>query len=194
MMLFLILAPFAAFGILLTLTTPAIGLFTAAAIALATIVHDVVRGRSVKALAAGAVALFGAVGAYLVLSGGGIDDRGARLTVDLGVLVIALGSIALRLPFTLQYAREVVAPEVAAAPAFMTTNYILTWAWTAAFILMLVADILAIYWPSLPAWAGVGLAFAARNCAVGFTTWYSARRRARYASQARSIPSDLVTP
>jgi alkanesulfonate monooxygenase SsuD/methylene tetrahydromethanopterin reductase-like flavin-dependent oxidoreductase (luciferase family) len=41
-----------------------------------------------------------------------------------------------------------------------------------------------IYWPSLPVWIGVGVAFAARNCAVYFTTWYSARRRAQFARQA----------
>jgi alkanesulfonate monooxygenase SsuD/methylene tetrahydromethanopterin reductase-like flavin-dependent oxidoreductase (luciferase family) len=66
----------------------------------------------------------------------------------------------------------------------MTTNYILTWAWVGAFILMLVADILLIYWPSLPVWIGVGVAFAARNCAVYFTNWYSARRHAQFARQA----------
>jgi hypothetical protein len=185
MMLFLILAPFAVFGVLMMLTTPAISLFAAAAIAVATIVYDVARGRSVKALAAGAAVLFAAIGTYLVLSDGSMGGHGIRLAVDLGVLAIALGSIALRLPFTLQYAREVVEPEIVAQPAFMTTNYILTWAWIGAFILMLVADILLIYWPSLPVWIGVGVAFAARNCAVYFTTWYSARRRAQFAGQAR---------
>lgn len=184
MMLFLILAPFAVFGALMMLATPAISLFAACAVALGTIAYDLVRGRSVKALAAGAAVLFAAVGTYLLLSGGGMGDHGIRLAIDLGVLAIALGSIALRLPFTLQYAREVVEPEIVAQPAFMTTNYILTWAWVGAFILMLVADILLIYWPSLPVWIGVGTAFAARNCAVYFTNWYSARRRAQFARQA----------
>ncbi len=183
MMLFLILAPFAVFGALMMLATPAISLFAACAVALGTIAYDLARGRSVKALAAGAAVLFAAVGTYL-LSGGGMGDHGIRLAIDLGVLAIALGSIALRLPFTLQYAREVVEPEIMAQPAFMTTNYILTWAWVGAFILMLVADILLIYWPSLPVWIGVAVAFAARNCAVYFTTWYSARRRAQFARQA----------
>lgn len=185
MMLFLILAPFAVFGALMMLTTPAISLFAACAVALSTIAYDLARGRSVKALAAGAAMLFAAIGTYLVLSDGGMGSLGIRLTVDLGVLTIALGSIALRLPFTLQYAREVVEPEIVAQPAFMATNYILTWAWIGAFILMLVADILMIYWPSLPVWIGVGVAFAARNCAVYFTTWYSARRRAQFAAQAQ---------
>jgi hypothetical protein len=184
MMLFLILAPFAVFGALMMLATPAVSLFAACAVALGTIAYDLARGRSVKALAAGAAVLFAAVGTYLVLSGGGMGDHGIRLAIDLGVLAIALGSIALRLPFTLQYAREVVEPEIIAQPAFMTTNYILTWAWVGAFILMLVADILLIYWPSLPVWIGVGVAFAARNCAVYFTNWYSARRRAQFARQA----------
>lgn len=182
-MLFLILAPFAVFGALMMLATPVISLFAASAVALVTIAFDMVHGRSVKALAAGSSIVFATVGAYLVLSGGGIGDHGIRLVVDLGVLAIALGSIALRLPFTLQYAREVVEPEIVAQPAFMTTNYILTWAWIGAFILMLIADILLIYWPSLPVWIGVATAFAARNCAVYFTTWYSARRRAQFVTR-----------
>lgn len=184
MMLFLILAPFAVFGALMALATPTISLFAACAVALGTIAYDLAHGRSVKALAAGAAVVFAAIGTYLLLSGGGIGGHGIRLAVDLGVLAIALGSIALRLPFTLQYAREVVEPEIIAQPGFMTTNYILTWAWIGAFILMLVADILLIYWPSLPVWIGVAVAFAARNCAVYFTTWYSARRRAQFARQA----------
>ena len=42
-------------------------------------------------------------------------------------------SIAIRFPFTLQYAREVVDAETAVLPGFIKANYIITWAWAAAF-------------------------------------------------------------
>ena len=43
-------------------------------------------------------------------------------TVDAGVLAIALLSLAIRLPFTLQYAREAVDPEVTLLPGFLRAN------------------------------------------------------------------------
>jgi hypothetical protein len=179
----LVLAPFGTFAALMLVASPLIGVLGAAAVALGTIGYDVARGKSIKVLAAGAAILFAAIGGYLVLSDGKLGSHGILLAVDLGVLAIALGSIILRLPFTLQYAWESVDAETARLPAFLTTNYVLTWAWTAASVLMLLADIAMIYAPGLPLWMGVGIAFAARNCAVYFTKWYPAHRRAKFAAQ-----------
>jgi CheY-like chemotaxis protein len=75
-------------------------------------------------------------------------------------------------------------PAIAQLPAFKTINYVLTWAWTAAIALMLVANITMIYVPALPLWVGVGIAFAARNCAVYFTKWYPAHRQAYLVAQS----------
>lgn len=182
MMFVIVLAPFLTFAVLMLAVPPVVSLFSASAVALLTIGYDVARGRSVKMLAAGAAVLFAAVGVYLVLIDRGLTNQSIRLAVDVGVLGIALVSLGLRLPFTLQYAREVVAPEVARTPIFLTTNYILTLAWTFAFVLMLIADILMIVLPSLPVWVGLAIAFAARNCAIYFTKWFSARRRAQFAA------------
>jgi hypothetical protein len=41
-----------------------------------------------------------------------------------------------------------------------------------------------IYVPNLPLWIGLGIAFAARNCAVYFTKWYPQYRRAKYGPPA----------
>ena len=184
MMLFLVLAPFGTFAVLMVLTSPLIALLASAAVALATIAYDLSQGKSVKMLAAGAAVLFAAVGAYLALFDGSMSGHNVRLAVDLGLLVIALGSIVLRLPFTLQYAVESVEPEISRLPAFLTINYVLTWAWSAAFVLMLIADIAMIYAPGMPLRVGVGIAFAARNIAVFFTKWYPAHRRAKLIAQS----------
>ena len=37
----------------------------------------------------------------------------------------------------------------------MTANYIITAAWTAAFLLMMAANVLMIYIPGLPLWSGI---------------------------------------
>jgi len=63
-----------------------------------------------------------------------------------------------------------------AAPGFMRANYIITWAWTAALVLMLIADIAMIYLPDLPLWIGLGVAFAARNCAPAAPRQFISKR------------------
>ena len=63
MTIFLILAPYGAFAILMVLTSAAASLFVSAAICLAVIAYDAMGGRSLKVLGAGSAVLFIAVGA-----------------------------------------------------------------------------------------------------------------------------------
>lgn len=184
MTVFLILAPFAVFAMLMVATSAAVSLFATAALCLALVGYDVLRGASVKILMAGAVLVFGALGCYVTLIDGHWSGVAVRLAVDGGFLAIALLSMAFRLPFTLQYAREVVDHETMLLPGFMRANYIITAAWTGAILLMLIADIMMIYLPGLPLWIGLAIAFAARNSAVYFTRWYPQYRRAKYGAPA----------
>jgi hypothetical protein len=181
MTIFLILAPFGSFALLMLVTSAPVALFAAAAICLAVIAFDLIRGRQIKMLGAGSVVLFGALGAYIVWVDPGLSSSSIRLTVDAGVLAIALASIALRFPFTLQYAREMVDAETAVLPGFIKANYIITWVWTGAFAAMIAANVLMIYRPDLPLWAGLAIAFAARNSAMYFTKWYPEYQKAKHA-------------
>lgn len=185
MTLFLILAPFATFASLMVLTTIKISLMAGAAVALALVLRDMVKGRPIKMLTAGALVIFASLATYTMIAAD-ISPTSVRLAVDGSVLAIALGSIALRKPFTLQHAREVVDADTAKLPRFVRTNYILTWVWSAAFVLMLAADIVAIYLPSMPLWVGAAIAFAARNSATYFTQWYPKHVRAGSAASART--------
>ncbi len=186
MTIFLILAPFGAFATLMLVTSAAMSLFASAAICLIVIAYDILRGRSIKMLGAGSVILFAALGFYLTLVDSSLSSSAVKLTVDAGVFAISLMSLAIREPFTLQYAREMVDTETAKLPGFMKSNYIITWAWTAAFLLMVMANVLMIYVPGLPLWSGLAIAFAARNTAVYFTRWYPHYRRAKFAASAAS--------
>jgi hypothetical protein len=192
-MIFLILAPFAAFAGLTMVTSAPISLFASAGVALATIAWDLSRGGSIKILAGGSVILFAGLGCYLTLIDPSWGTPSVRLAVDSGVLVIALLSIALRFPFTLQYAREVVDAETTKMPGFMRANYIITWAWTAAFLLMVIANVATIYIPGLPLWAGLAIAVAARNSAALFTKWYPKHRLAKLAKQALPAPAPMIS-
>jgi hypothetical protein len=187
-MLFLILAPFATFATLTMLTTVKISLAISAAVAFGLVGRDLAKGRSIKMLSTGALVLFAALAGYHFLATTDLSLTTVRLAIDSGVLAIALGSMAIRLPFTIQYAREVVDAETTRLPRFVKTNYILTWVWTAAFALMLLADIVAIYLPSTPLWACAAIAFAARNSASYFTQWYPKHVRAAIAAGRDTAP------
>ncbi len=186
MMIFLVLLPFGVFSLLMVLTPADTALFAAAATGLAVIGYDHFRGRQLKMLGAGSVAMFLGLGSYLTLVDAGLNASAIKLTVDAGVLAIALVSLAIGQPFTLQYAREVVDTETAVLPGFIKANYIITWAWAACMVLMMSGNILMIYLPSLPLWAGIAIAFAARTTAIYFTNWYPDYHKAKFTPPAGS--------
>jgi len=186
MALFLILAPFATFATLMMLTTVKISLAASAVVAFGLVCRDMIEGRSIKMLSTGSLVLFASLAGYHLMAAAELSPTSVRLAVDGGVLAIALGSIAIRKPFTIQYAREAVAAEMHTQPRFIKTNYILTWVWSATFVLMLVADIISIYLPSMPLWICAAIAFAARNSATYFTKWYPKHVRAAITASANT--------
>jgi len=186
MTIFLILAPYAAFATLMLVSSAAVSVFASAAICLMVIAYDALRGRSLKMLGAGSVIVFAALGAYITLLDRSLSSSAVKLAVDAGVFAISLTSLVIRKPFTLQYAREMVDAETAQLPGFARANYIITWAWTGAFLLMMIANVLMIYVPGLPLWSGLVIAFAARNSAVYFTKWYPQYRKAKHAAPANA--------
>ena len=189
MTIFLILAPYGAFALLMLVTSATTSLFSAAAICLAVIAFDIVRGRSIKILGAGSVIVFTAVGGYIASVDPALGNSAVKFAVDAGIFLISLMSIVIRFPFTLQYAREVVDAETAKLPGFLKATYIITWAWTGAFVLMIIGNALTIYVPGLPLWSSLVVAFAARNSAAYFTTWYPQYRKAKYsAPPANALP------
>lgn len=194
MAFFIILSPFVVVASLLALTSASISLFAGGAVSAALVVADLWRGREVKVLAAGSAVLFAGLGGYLGLIGTEWNDFSVRFAVDVGILAIALVSIALKMPFTLQYAREQVETQTTQEPAFLQLNYILTWAWVGAIVLMLIADLFMIYFPTMPLWAGLAAIFAARNAAVYFTKWYSNRWRGKsQPTETSQRPTDADT-
>ena len=189
MTIFLILAPFGSFALLMLVTSAEISLFVAAAICLAVIGIDFYRGRSTKILGAGSVVLFSGLGAHVALIDPALSSSAVKLSIDIGILAISLISMIIRKPFILQYALEEVDVETAKQPGFLKAVYLITWAWNAAFVLMIIGNILTIYVPGLPLWSSLVIAFAARNSAAFFTTWYPQYRKAKYGTPpANALP------
>ena len=180
MTIFLILAPYGAFALLMLVSSAEIALFTGAGICLAVIAYDMMLGRSLKIVGAGSVMVFTAVGGYVTEIDPDLRVSGVKFAVDAGIFLVTLGSIVAGKPFTLQYALEVVDAETAKLPGFVKANYTITWAWTGAMLLMMAGNAALIYVPGLPLWSGLLIAFAARNSAAYFTKWYPEYRKAKY--------------
>ncbi|CCE03511.1 hypothetical protein [Bradyrhizobium sp. STM 3809] len=179
MTIFLILAPYGVYAALMMVVSATLSLAVAAALCLAVVALDVVQGRSVKILGLGSAIVFAAVAAYLQLIDPRMSHSAVRLAVDCGIFALSLGSMLLRVPFTLQYAIEVVPPETAAIPGFLRANYVITGAWALSTLLMIVGNLMTLYVPGLPYWTGLAIAFAARNSALYFTRWYPEYRKTK---------------
>lgn len=170
-------APFIAFALVDRLVGATEGLIVGAIVSAALLLRDwVAPGRSPKILEIGTTILFGALALYVVFGGPSWSIVGVRLRVDLGLLLIVLISMALRRPFTLQYAREQVSAELWSSPQFMRTNYVITAAWALAFFVLVAADIVLLYVPALPPRIGIISTIVALIAAVKFTAWYPERR------------------
>ena len=167
-------APFIAFAAIDRLIGPVEGLFAGFAVSAALLIRDWIQGRTAKVLEIGTAALFGALGCYALFADPAWSLMGVRLVVDTGLLLIVLVSIAIRQPFTLQYARERV-PE---SGEFVRTNYVMTAVWALAFATMVAADLVLIYRPDLPPRFGIILTVLALLGAFKFTARYPEHRRA----------------
>ena len=171
-------APFLGFALIDRLSGPTEGLIAGAVVSAALLLRDLIQGRTAKVLEIGTAILFGGLALYALLGRPSWSVVGVRLVVDAGLLLIVLASLVMRRPFTLQYARERVAPELWGEPEFVRTNHVITAVWALAFAVMVVAELVLLYVPDIPPRAGIVAIVLALVGAVKFTGWYPERRRA----------------
>jgi hypothetical protein len=180
-------APFLVFALIDRIAGGTAGLFAGAAVSAVLVLRDVFDSRrSVKILEIGTAILFTGLAIYAVLLGSTWSIVGVRLRVDAGLLLIVVFSLAVRRPFTLQYAREQVAREVWASSMFLRTNDIITAVWALAFAVMVIADLLLLFAPALPPRFGIIATILAILAAVKFTGWYPERMRSQASAGAVS--------
>ncbi len=175
MLFFLILSPYMAFTATAYVASLTTSVAVAALVSLAINLADQLRGRTPKAVGLASTVMFAGLATYFALAQTEWSGLEIRLALDLGIFAVAVISMALRRPFTLQYARETTDEATQREPSFVQVNYVLTSVWAAAMAAMMAIDILAIYLPWLPLWAGLALTFVLRSGAVQFTKWYPHR-------------------
>jgi tryptophan-rich sensory protein len=108
-----------------------------------------------------------------------LDNWAGELSNIMIALVASL-SIAIRQPFTLQYAREQAPRELWDNPAFLRVNYVITAVWTLAFVVAAIAGYIgdAVLDDPNNVWTGWIVQIAALILAARFTGWYPGYVRA----------------
>jgi hypothetical protein len=178
MNLLLAFAPFIVFVVAERLFSIPAGLGAGAATAAVLLVRDLLaRDRSPKLLEIGTFLLFGGLALYAIGTNVTWSIAAVRLRVDAGLVVIVLASMALRQPFSLQYARERVDRSHWDDPEFLHVNYVISAAWGVAFAVLVVADLVMGTMPGLPHAGAIGATVLALYGAGWFTDWYPQRQR-----------------
>ncbi len=172
-------APFIVFALLSRVAPVDVSLWAAAIVSAALVFREKLAGRSIKILEAGTFLLFALLGIYTSLTHGAWDIPTVRSFVDGGLLLIILLSLALRRPFTLQYAREQVPAAVQTSPTFVRTNYVITAVWAAAMAIVVLADLAMHFVTILPAKMDTLAIIAALVGAFWFSDWYPEQIRKR---------------
>jgi len=103
-------------------------------------IRDFAQEPVLRLLDMGSLVLFGATALYAGFIHPAITTQLTRFVVNAGFFALALVSILLRNPLTLQYAREQVADAVWKSRVFLLTNYGLTALWMVCFAIMAAAD------------------------------------------------------
>ncbi len=167
----------------------AVGIALAAAVTLVVVSRVVNRGSSWKLLEVADVVFFAALAVIGALASEGTLrwlETYAGEVANITLAVIAFGSMAVGMPFTIQYAREQVDPALWHTPGFVRTNYVITAVWGLAFLVAAVAGAygdLVLHNPD-NIWTGWIIQILAIVAALRFTVWYPDVVRARAAREA----------
>ena len=173
-------APFIVFALLAGLSID-LALWTALASAFVIGIRDFAHTRLLRVLDMGSVVLFGLLALYTGFIQPSLSIPAVHLIVDSGLTIIALVSIVIGNPFTLDYAREQVPEEFWRTPLFLRTNYIVAGVWVLAFGAMTAVDVAATFNARFPLTLDLAASLATLALAVVFTTRYPAYVRARAA-------------
>ena len=164
-------APFILFAVFSRLSAD-LALWLAFAAAFVVTIRDFVESPSLRLLDAGSFVLFAA----LALVRGFLDPNLSLVAVRFiaeTFLFLLLGlPLLLKKPFSIDYAR--LDPREAGWPPhlFRKVNYLVSGAWTAAFLAMAMADGAVAFDPELPLYASIAISMVALALAVTFTLRY----------------------
>jgi hypothetical protein len=101
---------------------------------------------------------------------------------------VAVGSILADVPFTLQYAREMVNPAHHNHPVFLRVNILMTGVWGGIFAANALMDYLALVLPGLAGQAAALITYGTLVAGIVFTLWYPVHIKKKYAHTSPGGP------
>lgn len=177
-------APFIVF-VLVTSVSVSLGIWLAFSAAFVIAIRDFVQSPTLRLLDAGSVVLFGLLAFYTGFIQPGLSIQAVRFLAEGGFMTVALASLLLRRPVTLEYAHEQMAEDAWKTPRFIRANYILTAVWALAFSLMTAADTATVLNPNISPSLDIAGGFAVLGFAIAFSVRYPAGILAREKHAAR---------
>ncbi len=110
---------------------------------------------------------------------------------NIALLVIVVGSILLRVPFTLPYAKETTPEEFWSTPEFLRVNYLIAWVWAVAFFIEAASGLYgdAVLDNPNNIWTGWIIQTFPLIIAAQFTIWYPNRLDALREGRIDSVPT-----
>ncbi len=195
MRLLLALSPFLIFIALDRLVSVEAGLFAAVGTsAVLLLIDSFLRRKRAKILEVGTLVLFSVLAAYVSLSGVQWSIASIRLAVDSGLLLIVVGSMLIGQPFTIQYARESLPPQMWRDPDVIGANYVLTIAWAVAFAVMVAVDVAWVLVPGFSPTVVLVVSCVALFGALRFPRWYGRTPGSDQPStQATCVPTSVFS-
>jgi hypothetical protein len=94
---------------------------------------------------------------------------------------VTIGSILAKIPFTLQYARDMVDRTVWEKPAFIRANVLMTGVWGGVFVINFILDYLAFAYPNSAGGITPPLTYLVLIAGIIFTIWYPGHLQKKYA-------------
>jgi hypothetical protein len=160
--------PFILFALLSRLSAD-LALWIAFAAAFVVTIRDFIERPVLRLLDGVSLLLFGLLALWRGFLDPGLNLAALRTVADLGMTAAIALSLALRRPFSLQYAGR----EGWNEAAFLRVNYLISFAWLAAFAGMALADA-AVTFADWPWYVGIGAGAVTLAFAVAFTLRYPA--------------------
>ncbi len=176
--------PFIVFALLTSLSV-SLAIWVAFSISFALAIRDFTASKTLRVLDAGGMILFGALALVAGFIAPSLSMQAVRFIVDVGLLLIAIASLLICNPFTLQYARDQLSPELWNDPAFIRVNYVITTVWAFAFAATAAADAVATFNRRFPLPLDIAAGLGALAIAILFTARYGAFARLRPAPAKR---------
>jgi hypothetical protein len=163
--------PFIVFALLSGISI-SLALWLAFAAAFAISIRDFLHAKMVRLLDITCLMLFAMLAIYTGFIQPSLPVQAVRMIADIVLLLLALITMARKIPFTEQYVRDELPERLWDTPLFVRATYLLSAVWAAAFLVMAVADGMATFEHYLSFTLDIAIGLIALAGAIVFTLRY----------------------